>query len=71
MRLINVVVFRKSFKKAESFVATRVWHSLTRCHGTHKYGVEFDDWAEDLFVICGSRQVFAVTFKDQTFVLFL
>lgn len=44
---------------------------LTCGHRAHQHSVEFDDGAEDVFGIRGACQVFAVTFEDETFVLFL
>lgn len=44
---------------------------LTCGHRAHQHSVEFDDGAEDVFGVSGARQVFAVTFEDETFVLFL
>lgn len=45
--------------------------ALTCGHGAHQYGVELDDGAEGMFGVRGARQVFAVTFKDETLILFL
>lgn len=44
---------------------------LTCGHRAHQHSVEFDDGAEDVFGIGRASQVFAVTFEDETLILFL